>query len=99
MKEPERQQTKQHPSLIHLFTSFLRLGAAAFGGPAMVAYIRKMAVDQKHWMDEKTARDGSVSGCCHPLSLFHHSLFHHFQHLPYSLHPEKGRRSFKKIVR
>ncbi len=24
----------------------------------MVAYIRKMAVDQKHWLDEKTARDG-----------------------------------------
>ena len=58
MKEPERQQTKQHPSLIHLFTSFLRLGATAFGGPAMVAYIRKMAVDQKHWLDEKIARDG-----------------------------------------
>jgi chromate transporter len=24
----------------------------------MIAYIRKMAVDQKHWLDEKTARDG-----------------------------------------
>ena len=46
------------PSLFHLFTSFIRLGATAFGGPAMVAYIRKMAVDEKHWMDEKTARDG-----------------------------------------
>jgi hypothetical protein len=94
MRDSERQQIEQHPSLVHLFTSFLRLGATAFGGPAMVAYIRKMAVDQKHWMDEKTARDGSVSGCCHPLP-----LFHHFQHLPCSLHPEKGRRSFKKIVR
>ena len=48
----------QDPSLIHLFTSFLRLGATAFGGPAMIAYIRKMAVDQRHWLDEKTARDG-----------------------------------------
>ena len=58
MEDSERQQIEQYPSLIHLFTSFLRLGATAFGGPAMVAYIRKMAVDQKHWMDEKTARDG-----------------------------------------
>jgi chromate transporter len=58
MKDLECQQTEQHPSLIHLFLSFLRLGATAFGGPAMVAYIRKMAVDQKHWLDEKTARDG-----------------------------------------
>jgi len=58
MKDSECQQTEQHPSLIHLFLSFLRLGATAFGGPAMIAYIRKMAVDQKHWLDEKTARDG-----------------------------------------
>jgi chromate transporter len=58
MKDLECQQIEQHPSLIHLFRSFLRLGTTAFGGPAMIAYIRKMAVDQKHWLDEKTARDG-----------------------------------------
>ena len=46
------------PSLLHLFASFLRLGATAFGGPAMVAYIRKMAVEKKHWLDEPSARDG-----------------------------------------
>ncbi len=34
------------------------LGATAFGGPAMVAYIRKMAVEKKHWIDEHSARDG-----------------------------------------
>lgn len=51
-------KTQQHPSSIDLFLSFLRLGTTAFGGPAMVAYIRKMAVDQKRWLDEKTARDG-----------------------------------------
>jgi len=51
-------QDKQHPSLFHLFLSFLKLGTTAFGGPAMVAYIRRMAVDQKRWLDEKTARDG-----------------------------------------
>jgi hypothetical protein len=38
------------PSLFHLFTSFLRLGATAFGGPAMVAYIRSLAVEKKHWL-------------------------------------------------
>jgi len=48
----------QTPSLFHLFTSFLRLGAAAFGGPAMIAYIRKMAVEKKHWIDDQSARDG-----------------------------------------
>ncbi|MBM4349572.1 MAG: chromate transporter [Deltaproteobacteria bacterium] len=58
MNDSECQQTEHHPSLIHLSLSFLRLGATAFGGPAMIAYIRKMAVDQKHWLDEKTARDG-----------------------------------------
>jgi chromate transporter len=58
MKDSECQQVEQHPSLTHLFTSFLRLGATAFGGPAMIAYIRKMAVDQKRWLDEKAARDG-----------------------------------------
>ncbi|MDP2972315.1 MAG: chromate efflux transporter [Deltaproteobacteria bacterium] len=58
MKDSECQQTEQHPSLTHLFRSFLRLGTTAFGGPAMIAYIRKMAVDQKRWLDEKAARDG-----------------------------------------
>jgi chromate transport protein ChrA len=56
MKEPERQLIEQHPSLIHLFTSFLGLGTTAFGDPAMIAYIRKMAVDQKHWVDENILR-------------------------------------------
>ena len=30
----------------------------AFGGPAMIAYIRKMAVDERHWLDDVTFRDG-----------------------------------------
>lgn len=58
MDELHRTQVKQFPSLTSLFLSFLRLGASAFGGPAMVTYMRQMAVDQKHWLDEKTARDG-----------------------------------------
>jgi chromate transporter len=46
------------PSITKLFTSFLRLGATAFGGPAMVAYIRKMVVEKNHWLDTKTFSDG-----------------------------------------
>lgn len=46
------------PSLLRLFASFLRLGATAFGGPAMVAYIRKMAVERHQWLDEATFQDG-----------------------------------------
>ena len=30
------------------------LGATAFGGPAMVAYIRQMAVERKGWLNTRT---------------------------------------------
>jgi chromate transporter len=46
------------PSITQLFTSFLRLGITAFGGPSMVAYIHKMAVEKKRWLDEETFSDG-----------------------------------------
>jgi chromate transporter len=46
------------PSLTQLFLAFLRLGLTAFGGPAMVSFIRKMAVQDKHWLDEDTFRGG-----------------------------------------
>jgi len=46
------------PSLSELFGSFFRLGLTAFGGPSMVAYIRKMAVDQKSWLDKETFNQG-----------------------------------------
>ncbi|MCX6007075.1 MAG: chromate efflux transporter, partial [Chloroflexi bacterium] len=46
------------PSLPRLFLSFLRLGATEFGGPAMIVYIRRMAVEQKKWMDDASFRDG-----------------------------------------
>jgi chromate transporter len=58
MEHLEPGHGNQPPSLFHLFTSFLRLGATAFGGPAMVAYIRKMAVEKKRWIDETSVRDG-----------------------------------------
>ena len=54
----QQPSTRNSPSLIALFLSFLGLGATAFGGPAMVAYIRKMAVEQKKWLDDASFRNG-----------------------------------------
>ena len=42
------------PSIPQLFTSFLRLGLTEFGGPSMIAYIRKMTVEKKHWLEAET---------------------------------------------
>jgi chromate transporter len=41
------QSDEKAPALSRLFLSFLMLGATAFGGPAMIAYIRRMVVEQK----------------------------------------------------
>jgi chromate transporter len=46
------------PSIAELFFSFFRLGLTAFGGPSMIAYIRKMAVEKKNWLDSKTFNSG-----------------------------------------
>ena len=46
------------PSLGLLFRSFLRLGITAFGGPAMIAYIRRRAVTQNQWLDGESFQDG-----------------------------------------
>ena len=46
------------PAIQELFLSFLRLGLTAFGGPAMIAYIRRMAVEKKHWLDPETFKTG-----------------------------------------
>ena len=45
-------------TLRELFLSFFRLGLTAFGGPAMVAHIRKMAVGKKEWLSDASFRDG-----------------------------------------
>jgi len=45
-----------------LFFKFLRLGLTAFGGPAMVAYIRNLSVDRNGWLREDIFKDG-VSLC------------------------------------
>ena len=46
------------PSCASVFFAFFRLGITAFGGPAMVSYIRKMVVGKKGWLDGVTFDDG-----------------------------------------
>ena len=41
-----------------LFFAFLRLGLSAFGGPAMVAYIRELAIKKNHWLSEESFKQG-----------------------------------------
>jgi len=46
---------------IHLFTlfvNFFRLGLTAFGGPAMIPFVRNMAISKMHWVDEHDFRIG-----------------------------------------
>jgi chromate transporter len=52
------QESSDNVALSTLFGAFLRLGLTAFGGPAMVAYIRNMAVGQRKWLDGKSFQDG-----------------------------------------
>lgn len=46
------------PSLVRLFLAFLRLGAVSFGGPAMVVYIRRLAVARMGWLSEEDFQQG-----------------------------------------
>ncbi|MCL5063239.1 MAG: chromate transporter [Nitrospirae bacterium] len=48
----------KRPTIIQLFLSFLRLGLTAFGGPAMVAYIKELSVKRNKWVDEETFKEG-----------------------------------------
>jgi chromate transporter len=58
MQGVQAQQAHRDPQLRKLFTAFLRMGAVAFGGPAMIAYLRKMAVAEKKWLDSESFQDG-----------------------------------------
>src|SRR5208337_820669 len=58
MADQPAQSGLQQPSLASIFLAFFRLGITAFGGPAMVPYIRKMAVRQKGWIDNAVFDDG-----------------------------------------
>jgi chromate transporter len=46
------------PHVIDLFLSFLRLGATAFGGPTMVAYIGELSVKRHKWLDQAAFKNG-----------------------------------------
>jgi chromate transporter len=50
------------PSLRQLFLTFARLGLTAFGGPSMIAYIRRVVVEQRNWLDAETFND-SLAFC------------------------------------
>jgi chromate transporter len=50
----------RRPSLAKIFLSFLALGSYAFGGPAMVVYIKDLAVRRNKWLDEDTFKNGIV---------------------------------------
>lgn len=50
--------TTPAPTLSRLFLAFLRLGITAFGGPAMIAYIRERAVGRESWLTKDAFQDG-----------------------------------------
>jgi chromate transporter len=58
MEMVEECEAKYDPPLYRLLLTFLRMGVTAFGGPAMIPYVRKMAVGQKKWIDGETFQDG-----------------------------------------
>src|SRR5574342_23267 len=43
-----------------LFWAFLRLGATAFGGPAMVHYIGELATRRRRWLSPEEFREGAA---------------------------------------
>jgi chromate transporter len=57
---PRLEASELRVRLSSLFLTFLRLGLTAFGGPAMVAYIRDLAVKRKSWLSEESFRDGTA---------------------------------------
>ncbi len=52
-------------SLHTLFLAFLRLGATAYGGPAMMAYLRQEFVGKRQWLTEQDFKDGMA--LCHTI--------------------------------
>jgi chromate transporter len=46
------------PQLHQIFLAFLRLGSVSFGGPAMVAYIKQLAVGRKKWLSKDEFQQG-----------------------------------------
>lgn len=52
--------TETQPRVRSIFFAFLKLGCTAFGGPAIIAHIRELAVTRKRWVDGERFRDGVV---------------------------------------
>ncbi len=48
----------QPAPVFKIFAVFFRLGLTAFGGPAMVAYIRRLVVQDKEWVTEESFKKG-----------------------------------------
>lgn len=55
---PLPSHTDTPPTLSDLFLTFMRLGATAFGGPAMLPVVRTLVVERKGWMREAEFRSG-----------------------------------------
>jgi len=51
--------------LARLFLAFVRLGATAYGGPAMMAYLRQECVGRRQWLSEQEFQEGMA--LCHTL--------------------------------
>jgi chromate transporter len=45
-------------ALGRMFWVFLRLGATAYGGPAMMAYLKSDLVGKRHWLSEREFKEG-----------------------------------------
>lgn len=45
-------------SLVRLFLAFLRLGATAYGGPAMMAYLKGDLVSKRRWLSDQEFKEG-----------------------------------------
>jgi chromate transporter len=58
MMETVKETKDGKVSPLKIFKVFFRLGLTAFGGPAMVVYIRDLAVRKHGWMTDDTFRDG-----------------------------------------
>ena len=53
------------PRLQTLFVAFFRLGATAYGGPAMMAYLRQECVGKRQWLTEQDFKEGMA--LCHTI--------------------------------
>jgi len=57
---PAENESCRTSSPCRLFRAFLRLGLTAFGGPAMVAYIRDLGVRKERWLSQESFEDGAA---------------------------------------